>query len=233
MILKRDAEPNGELIVDNGGVGSSGWSTPLPNLGILHLKSFSLLGGARFFTQSGLRVTNGDPSQFLNLINSNYLSVGSLVVSNTWVFDPVLDLSIANTNGVIVVSALCQPQKTYLLLATTNLITWIPVSTNIPAGSSFDFVDIQNPIFTKRFFRGVMLDLLFESFSIGLNPTNRQAVLMIQGAQPGHTLVLEASGDLVNWTPIATNSPVVITNWQFSDLSSPGLTKRFYRVIGQ
>jgi hypothetical protein len=226
-------EVSGELVVDNGGADTVGWSTPITNLGILQLKWWTITGNARVSTSDGVRVANGNASYFSGLISSNYLQVGSLVVSNTWVFGDVVDLSISQSNSVYLVTVICRPQKTYLLLATTNLVNWIPVTTNTPSGSRFDFIDTTASSFRQRFFRAAMLDLLYNSFGISINPTNRRAQLAVNGAQPPHTLVIQASDDLRTWTPIATNVPVAITNWQFIDINAPLFNRRFYRITGQ
>jgi hypothetical protein len=78
-----------------------------------------------------------------------------------------------------------------------------------------------------------MLDYLFDGIGISLNPTNRQARLTLNGAQPNHTLVLQASDDMRQWTPITTFIPTAVTNWQFLDTSAPSFQKRFYRAVGQ
>ena len=59
------------------------------------------------------------------------------------------------------------------------------------------------------------------------------ARLLVAGAQPGHTLVLQASPDLRRWTSLATNTPAIITNWPFLDTNAPAFDKRFYRAVGQ
>jgi hypothetical protein len=78
-----------------------------------------------------------------------------------------------------------------------------------------------------------MLDHLFDSIGLSINTTNRQTLLKILGAQPNHTLLLEASGDLLHWTTIATNSPSVVTDWQVLDTNAPAFGSRFYRAVGQ
>jgi hypothetical protein len=233
VYLKRNSDTYGTLIVDNGGTPTSGWSTPLSDLGVLHLNRFTVSGNARFSTPSGFRVLTGNPTNYSGLIASNLLQVGSLVVSNTWVFGDVIDLSASRSNGVVLVSVICRPQKTYLLLATTDFVNWITVATNTPTGSSFSFLDTQSSQFSKRFFRGVMLDYLFDGIGLSVNRTNRQALLTLQGAQPNHTLLLQASEDLRNWITISTTTPAAITNWQFLDTNAPSFNKRFYRAVGQ
>ena len=86
VFWKKASDPYGELVIDNGGNDSADWSTPLQDLGILRLKSLVVSGNARFSTPSGLRAVNGNPAAFAGLISSNYLQVGGLLVSNTWVY---------------------------------------------------------------------------------------------------------------------------------------------------
>jgi hypothetical protein len=57
--------------------------------------------------------------------------------------------------------------------------------------------------------------------------------LTVAGAQPGHTLILQASPDLRRWTPLATNTPAAVTNWQILDTNAPSFDKRFCRAVGQ
>jgi hypothetical protein len=230
---KQTNEPNGELVVDNGGKDTVGWSTPIPANGILRLDSLIIGGGARVSSAAGLRVINGNPASFTSLINSNYLQVGSLLVSNTWVFGDVVEPVMSRSNGVPIVTVYCRPQRTYLLLASTNFLYWSSVGTFTPAGSSFTFADTDAPHFGRRFFRAVMLDYFFDGIGISVNRTNRQARLTVSGAQPDHTVVLQASDDLRNWTPLATVIPTAVTNWQFLDTNAPSFQKHFYRAVGQ
>jgi hypothetical protein len=47
--------------------------------------------------------------------------------------------------------------KTYYLQATTNLINWVPLSTNIAPSDSFYLVDPDATNFQYRFYRAVEL----------------------------------------------------------------------------
>jgi hypothetical protein len=49
-------------------------------------------------------------------------------------------------------------------------------------------------------------------------------------AQPGKTYTIEASTDLRNWTPIATNT-LSSSIWTFVDLNGTNFTQRFYRAV--
>ena len=233
IYLKKASEAAAELVVDNGGHDTLGWSTTLQDLGILQLKSFTISGKARFSTPSSLHIAYGNPPQFTSLISSNYLQVGGLLVSNTWVFGDVIDVSASASNKVVIVTVFCRPQKTYLLLASTDLMSWSAIATFTPSGSRFDFADTNAPAFNRRFFRVIMQDYLFDALGISVNRTNRQAQLKVNGAQPNHTLLLQASDDLRSWTGLGSVSTTTVTNWQFLDTNAPSFNKRFYRAVGQ
>jgi hypothetical protein len=145
---KASARPFGELIIDNGDRTNRFASTPLNLPADVHFESW-LIRVAKVTTDAGVRVVNGDPGYFTGLISNNFLQVGGLLVSNIWVYGDVMDLHIGSqwseVGGQEVMQALvtvyCRPQKTYLLQASTNLLDWIPVATNTPTGSRFDYLD--------------------------------------------------------------------------------------------
>ena len=131
------------------------------------------------------------------------------------------------------VTLYCRPQKTYLLLASTNFLDWTPVFTNTPAGSRFDYPVPSVASSQHLFYRVAMLETLRDSLALSLNPTNRRATLNLKNARPNHTLVLQASDDLRHWIPLSTNTPFTIANWLFLDTNAPAFPRRFYRAIGQ
>lgn len=157
MYLKKDSDALGELLIDNGGNQSSGWSTPLPDFDIFRLGSWIISGNARVSTTNGVRVANGNPAQFVGLINSNYLQVGWLIVSNTWVYGDVADLSLTLSNSLPTATLICQPLKTYILFSSTNLVNWTPIFTNTPTSSRFDYLDSNAPSYRQRFYRAEMV----------------------------------------------------------------------------
>ena len=233
IYLKRKGDSSSDLIIDNGGAQTGDWSTPLLPQGILHLNSWRISGNARVSTMDGVRVANGNPALFAGLISSNYLQVGGLLVSNTWVFGDVMDLVVSRSNGIVFVTVFCRPQKTYLLLASTNLLDWIPVATNTPTGSRFDYPVPPLASSQHLFYRVAMLEHLYDAMRLSLNPANHRATLTLSNAQPAHTLVLSASDDLRHWTPLATNTPASATHWLYLDTNAPAHPRRFYRAWGQ
>jgi len=61
------------------------------------------------------------------------------------------------TNGYFQVIIAGTTNKTYVLQASTNLINWIPISTNIPSATPFALVDSNAPGFALRFYRAVLV----------------------------------------------------------------------------
>jgi len=61
------------------------------------------------------------------------------------------------TNGYFQVIIAGTTDKTYVLQASTNLINWIPISTNIPSATPFTLVDSNAPGFALRFYRAVLV----------------------------------------------------------------------------
>ena len=59
--------------------------------------------------------------------------------------------------------------------------------------------------------------------------SNRCLQVTLQ-AQSGHTYTIEASSDLLTWTPILTNTLSGPT-WDFVDPSSTNFAHRFYRAV--
>src|SRR5207244_3516072 len=96
---KKSSDALGELVVDNGGGGTSGWTTPLQSQGALRLLTWVIDGRARVSAPFPVRVSSGDPNYFLSLINSNYLHVGSLRVNGQWVYGDLIDLEINWSNA--------------------------------------------------------------------------------------------------------------------------------------
>jgi hypothetical protein len=95
------------------------------------------------------------PAQFAGLINSNYLQVGSLMVSNTRVYGDVLDLVIRQVTNDALVTLFCEPGKPHILQGSINLQTWVPLVTNSPSGSFFEFLETNFNTLDYRFYRAV------------------------------------------------------------------------------
>ena len=95
--------------------------------------------------------------------------------------------------------------------------------TNSPLG----FLDPESPLYPKRFYR------LMDAAGVALMQQERwagaQFHLNLVG-EPGRTVVVEASSNLADWPPIATNvlgtDPI-----PFTDPQSGLFPQRFYRLL--
>jgi uncharacterized delta-60 repeat protein len=129
------------------------------------------------------------------------------------------------------------PGQTVVVDATTNFISWTPIQTNVTTGSGLvSFNDPQWSLFPRRFYRARVFNGVLPPPSI---PTAGNGLGFQAGAFGfnvagigGQTAVIQASTNLVNWIPLATN---ILGNGplHFSDPASTNFTKRFYRVLVQ
>ena len=97
----------------------------------------------------------GNPATFAALIASTNLQVGGLIVSNTWVYGDIMDLEIAESNGLPLITVLGEPGKPHVLEGSTDFTNWFPVITNAPVNSRFEFLDTNSTGLRERFYRGV------------------------------------------------------------------------------
>jgi hypothetical protein len=49
------------------------------------------------------------------------------------------------------------PGKSYVLQGSTDLVTWVPISTNVPVSTPFSLSDPAATNFPHRFYRAVQL----------------------------------------------------------------------------
>jgi uncharacterized delta-60 repeat protein len=126
------------------------------------------------------------------------------------------------------------PGQVVLIEASTNLLTWVPVQTNIvTTGGVFFFSDPDSSQFAHRFYRARLFagtlpppSLLFQGSGVGVQAGGFSFGL---AGVYGQTILVEASTDLLNWTPIATN--VLTANpIYFTDSASTNFLHRFYRA---
>ncbi len=61
------------------------------------------------------------------------------------------------TNGVFTLQLTGMPGKTYVLQASTDLVNWTPISTNVPPATIQTLIDANAANFPQRFYRAVQL----------------------------------------------------------------------------
>ena len=95
------------------------------------------------------------------VVSCDYGSVTSAVASVT-VTNPIVTLSAASGDGMGMTSAGFSFQfsvptgQTYIVLASTDLLNWAPVYTNVAASATVAVTDASASSFTKRYYRVVL-----------------------------------------------------------------------------
>ena len=131
---------NGQVLASLGTVAAGSSA----NLSLVLAPSF-----AGVLTNS-VTIASGETD--LNLANNTAQSVISVVAT----VPAVLSASISN--GIITLDISAQPGFTYVLQGSTNLTSWISLSTNTAsAGGTIKFVDTNSVNFGQRYYRSVRL----------------------------------------------------------------------------
>jgi hypothetical protein len=120
-----------------------------------------------------------------------------------------------------------EPGLTALIQASPDLEHWTTLGSCVLSDQPVLFTDPQSALFPRRFYRLVLPygapwpeECRWAGGQITFNPVGL----------PGGTVVIEASTNLVNWTPIATNV-LGSTPTPFSDPQSAQFSRRFYRLL--
>jgi uncharacterized protein (TIGR03790 family) len=119
------------------------------------------------------------------------------------------------------------PATGVIIQASTNLINWTSVFTNV-AGGPVDFVDSSAPLYSRRFYR-----------ALGAVPATRPKLSVLGKGnggsfklhvEPGTAggYLLQASTNLIQWTALVTN--LAGSTMDFEDLAAANFSRRFYRA---
>jgi uncharacterized repeat protein (TIGR01451 family) len=124
------------------------------------------------------------------------------------------------------------PGQSYVLLASTNLVNWVPISGFLYTNPPVNIYDPQAANYRQRFYRIGPLDLA-PAMKLSVNPTdpfNSNQFNAMLYALPGLNLQIQASTNLLTWYPvtniIGTNSPIY-----FSAPAPANLPRQFYRGV--
>jgi hypothetical protein len=119
-----------------------------------------------------------------------------------------------------------------IIEASTNLVNWLPIQTNALINGQVRFTDPQSRAFSKRFYRARFAFASSPQLILQPNAGNARFVSNCFGfnlrGMAGQTVVIEASADLVAWTPLLTNS-LLTGYYYFNDPASSNFNRRFYR----
>jgi hypothetical protein len=119
-----------------------------------------------------------------------------------------------------------EPGRKLLLQASTDLLHWVTLQACQLTNSPLGYVDPESYLYPRRFYR------LRAAEGVALmerpNWSADQFKLSLVG-EPGRVVVVQASTNLVDWTPIATNT-LGSAPLPFSDPDSALFHQRFYRL---
>ena len=148
-------------------------------------------------------VTTAQAGTFLIIVTNNFGAVTSAPVNLTISVAVAVLTPVAPVNGQFALSIVGQPGYQYVVQASTNLVNWMSIATNI---SPFNFVDADTSRFSERFYRTYILGLpvtnsvtditngLFASFPLAVNGNDLES---------GNNLTLAGfpsfSAGAVNW----------------------------------
>jgi uncharacterized protein (TIGR03790 family) len=116
----------------------------------------------------------------------------------------------------------------YIVLASSNLISWQPVFTNNLSPGLVDFADQNASNFPARFYRMTWPSASQPPQLSGPNITVSGAFQMHVDSAPGLPWAIQMSSDLVNWTSVFTNG--LGGPMDFVDNNITNSASRFYRV---
>jgi hypothetical protein len=121
--------------------------------------------------------------------------------------------------------------QSYVVLASTNLVNWIPISGYIFTNPPITIIDPDATQFPWRFYR--IGPLSSASSALRLAPSSAQPLgtncfNLTLFSLSGLNYQIEASTDLVNWVTI-TNFATTNSPFYFTDPSATNYSRRFYR----
>jgi uncharacterized delta-60 repeat protein len=126
------------------------------------------------------------------------------------------------------------PGQATVLEASTNLVDWVPLQTNLlTSAAQFIFADSHSGVYPRRFYRARIDPDPLPPPAMSLHRPAPYAPFGFNlSGIVGQTVVVEASTNLLTWTPLATNELGVVP-LSFTDLGSTNFPSRFYRARPQ
>src|SRR5438067_8581345 len=121
------------------------------------------------------------------------------------------------------------PDEHYLIQASTNLVNWINISTNIAVSSFMDLVDLDAPNYPHRFYRSALFDAVIGGQIGGATRASDGSVNFRITGLEGRTYLVQTSSDLKNWINLSTNG-MIQGSIQFTNRPDANFRARFFRL---
>jgi hypothetical protein len=117
--------------------------------------------------------------------------------------------------------------QSYVLLASTNLVDWTPISGFVDTNPPITIYDPAAAEYRQRFYFIGPLSLA-PPMKLGINAGQPFNAMLY--ALPGLSYEIDASTNLVNWLPL-TNFISTNTPFYFNDPTATNYNQRFYRAV--
>jgi hypothetical protein len=188
-----------------------------------------LTEGTTYYFAVTAFTSTGVESSFSSEVSYTAVKPGSVVTSNNVVIGPSKLLPDGQfqltVNGGV-------SGQSYVLLASTNLVDWTPISGFVDTNPPVTISDPDAANYRRRFYRIGPLSLA-PAMTLGLNSGQRSSsngFNMVLNSLPGLNYEIEASTDLVNWV-IITNFMTTNSPYCFGDPQARNYQRRFYRAV--
>ncbi len=124
-----------------------------------------------------------------------------------------------------------------VVFASTNLIDWIPISTNTPVAGEVNYVDSMATNLVQRFYRAVEFETVaatvqFVAPVFSATSTGGWFRATLTGLSGSGPITVFGSSNLVDWLPIATNAPIA-GEWDFEHVQPASPKSFWYRASEQ
>ncbi len=122
--------------------------------------------------------------------------------------------------------------QSYVLLASTNLVDWIPIDGYVFTNPPVTIIDPDAASFRWRFYRiGPSISLLAGTLAVGdASWSSGSGVNLLLYVTPGVNYQIEASTNLVHWS-VLTNFTGTLSPFPFHDPAATNFDRRFYRAV--
>ena len=188
---------------------------------------------------TGLALPSGSTIRARGFVAGGYFSgSGWFVETNLVVPAPVpvmqaLRSGMGSESGNFGLGLSGPPGLLVVVEASTNLTTWQPIQTNALITGNVIIFDPESAVLPKRFYRARFASASSSQLVVRANDGTIRSVSSEFGfpvaGTAGQTVIIEASGNLRDWAPVATNS-LLTGLFYFNDPQSHSLPARFYRA---